>query len=50
MRRATSTGIGRPDGRFLMVKEGTPADDTASPQITVVLNWTQEPLERVPVD
>ena len=33
-----------PDGRFLMMKESL-----AAPSITVVLNWTQELLERVPV-
>ena len=42
-----------PDGqRFLMLKnvgEGN-SGATASPQITVVLNWSQELLERVPVD
>ena len=38
-----------PDGRrFLMVKtEGEPEKDTA--EITVVLNWHQELLERVPI-
>ena len=35
-----------PDGqRFLMVMEDTPRR-----QINVVLNWSQELLERVPVD
>ena len=52
----TTRSLGRPydispDGqRFLMVKEG-PASDTTSvePGITVVLNWHQELLERVPI-
>ena len=41
-----------PDGqRFLMIKEGgTTSEDTAPPQINVVLNWHQELLERVPID
>ena len=39
-----------PDGRFLMVKEGTPANDTTPPEITIVLNRDQELLEPVPVD
>ena len=40
-----------PDGqRFLMIKETGQTDgDTATPQIILVLNWTQELLERVPV-
>ena len=39
-----------PDGRFLMVKSGPQPDaDVSSPEITVVLNWHQELLERVPV-
>ena len=38
------------DGRFLMIRRaGVPDADAASPQINVVLNWTQELLERVPV-
>ena len=41
-----------PDGqRFLMIKEGgTTSEDAAPSQITVVLNWHQELLERVPVN
>ena len=40
-----------PDGeRFLMVKPAGQAGDAATPEITVVLNWYQELLERVPVD
>ena len=43
-----------PNGeRFLLLKNAndqTGTDDDASPQITVVLNWTQELLERVPVN
>ena len=39
------------DGRFLMVRtEGPAGDDGPLSQVTVVLNWTQELLERVPVD
>ena len=40
-----------PDGqRFLMTKEGgTVAENAAAPKITVVLNWNQELLDRVPV-
>ena len=53
----TSVGFGRTrtwdladDGRFLMVKESVSSDGSgAGPQITVVLNWHQELLERVPV-
>ena len=37
------------DGRFLMLKP-LPAEDTAgAPEITIVLNWHEELLERVPV-
>ena len=37
--------------RFLMIKEGgTSSEDTAPPQITVVINWFQELTERVPVN
>ena len=42
-----------PDGqRFLMLKNAaqTGTQDDALPQITVVLNWHQELLERVPVN
>ena len=39
------------DGRFLMVKTSGPTgEDVSPPQITVVLNWHDELLERVPVD
>ena len=38
------------DGRFLMRKNVDHADVSPSRQITVVLNWDQELLERVPVD
>ena len=39
-----------PDGRFLMVTTGDQTgEDATSPQISVVLNWHQELLERVPV-
>ena len=38
-----------PDGRFLMIKTGAQTDTARPRQITVVLNWTQELLERVPV-
>ena len=40
-----------PDGqRFLMTKEGgTVFENAAAPKITVVLNWNQELLDRVPV-
>ena len=34
-----------PDGRFLMVRGGA----GSATQITVVLNWHQELLERVPI-
>ena len=38
-----------PDGqRFLMIKPGTGSDSSPS-EITVVLNWYEELLERVPV-
>ena len=37
-----------PDGRFLMVREGS-VGQAASPHINVVLNWQQELLERVPI-
>lgn len=38
--------------RFLLLTEAsdTDADEPAPAQITVVLNWTQELLARVPVD
>ena len=41
-----------PDGqRFLMItRGGQTSGDATQPQITVVLNWTQELLERVPID
>lgn len=39
-----------PDGdRFLMIKE-PPAEGDDEPDLVVVLNWTQELLERVPVN
>ena len=40
-----------PDGRFLMVRSGTPSgvEDSAPPQINVVLNWFEEIKQRVPV-
>ena len=39
-----------PDGRFLMIAlEEAGNEDAPPPQITVVLNWHQELLERVPV-
>ena len=39
-----------PDGRFVMVKTaGDAMEQTQAPQITVVLNWSQELLERVSV-
>ena len=42
-----------PDGqRFLLLKDAigqTDTDEAAVPEITVVLNWTQELLERVPI-
>ncbi len=38
-----------PDGRFLMVKTGDETGEAPPPQITVVLNWHQELLERVPI-
>ena len=37
------------DGRFLMVKPGAPGRETGAAHITVVLNWDQELLERVPI-
>ena len=38
------------DGRFLMIMQGPNAGPAASPfDLVVVLNWTQELLERVPV-
>ena len=39
-----------PDGRFLMLKPLEREGDRRPPQITVVINWHQELLERVPVD
>ena len=39
-----------PDGRFLMIKAGSQTDENAPPpQINVVLNWTEELKERVPL-
>ena len=39
-----------PDGRFLMVRlPGQRSTDAPPPAITVVLNWRQELLERVPI-
>ena len=35
--------------RFLMLEDQSEGDDSSPPVITVVLNWTQELLERVPV-
>ena len=45
-------GLGRnydvaPDGRFVMVKGA--GQTQVSPEISVVLNWTEELLERVPI-
>ena len=37
-----------PDGRFLMIRTGD-GDAPETGQATIVLNWTQELLERVPV-
>ena len=48
-------GVGRtydvaPDGRFLIIKSaGQPDAEVSSPEITVVLNWHQELIERVPI-
>ena len=40
-----------PDGRVVIIKPGAGASENeAAPQITVVLNWHQELLERVPVN
>ena len=42
-----------PDGRFLMLKPTgavLPSADASLTQINFVLNWTQELLERVPID
>ncbi|SVB18307.1 uncharacterized protein METZ01_LOCUS171161, partial [marine metagenome] len=50
-----SVGVVRPydltrDGeRFLMSKSGGAGEAGGSPQITVVLNWFEELMERVPV-
>ena len=39
-----------PDGRLVVIKRGAgTSGNEESPQITVVLNWTQELLERVPI-
>ena len=39
-----------PNGqRFLMIKKDSAADTSASPQLVLVQNWSQELLERVPV-
>ncbi len=49
-------GLGRtydvsPDGkRFLMIKEGNPAGETAPTQVILVQNWTDELKRLVPVD
>ena len=49
-------GMGRtydvsPDGkRFLMIKEGDPADKTEPTQLILVQNWTDELKRLVPVD
>ena len=37
-----------PDGRFLMIKDGSTPDDTAAPRFNVVLNWLEELKERLP--
>lgn len=38
-----------PNGRFLMIRSPDQTDEDApSPEITVVLNWYPELLERVP--
>ena len=40
-----------PDGqRFLAFAERADVDAAATPLINVVLNWTQELLERVPIN
>ena len=41
--------VSRDGERFLMMQEFAEGDPAPSPQITVVLNWHQELLERVPV-
>ena len=39
------------DGRFLMIKSEAATEGNAEePEITVVLNWHQELLERVPLN
>ena len=39
-----------PDGRLVLIRRGTDtSENEATPQINVVLNWTQELLERVPI-
>ena len=39
-----------PDGRFLMIKEGSPTDDGSAPtaQIILMLNWFEELKRLVP--
>ena len=37
-----------PDGRFLMIKDGSTPEDTAAPRFNVVLNWLEELKERLP--
>jgi serine/threonine-protein kinase len=49
----TSPGPGRtydvaPDGRFLMIKDATTDSPQSTPQMLVVLNWTEELKQRVP--
>ena len=40
-----------PDGRFLMLKEDTPTDETATPTARLILvqNWFEELTRLVPV-
>ena len=49
--RARSAYDISPDGRLVIIRRGADSSENdASPHITVVLNWFQELLERVPVN
>ena len=50
-RGSRSYDVSQDGERFLMIKTGDQtSEDVPAPQITVVLNWSQELLERVPVN
>ena len=40
-----------PDERLVLIRRGADtSENDATPQINIVLNWSQELLERVPID